>query len=72
MKNGKAGLFRPGFVALRDTPVTPQAGLRAREWMKVHPDGGSPSHVVGLQTQWHLTHYSHLPLRGQRRNCLAL
>jgi hypothetical protein len=48
MKNGKAGLFRPGFVALRDTPVTLQAGLRAREWMKVHPDGGSPSHVADI------------------------
>jgi hypothetical protein len=67
-----AGLFRPGFVALRDTPVTPQAGLRAREWMSVHPDGESPSHVIGLQTQWRMTHFSHLPLRGQRRNCLAL
>ena len=39
-----AGEYGPGLVALRDTPVTPQAGLRAREWMLTHPHE-SPSHA---------------------------
>jgi hypothetical protein len=35
----------PGLVALRDTPVALQAGLRACERMKVYPDE-SPSHAI--------------------------
>ena len=53
----RAGEYGPGLVALRDTPVTPQAGLRACEWMQCHPHE-SPSHalinrIVAVDSLWY-------------------